>query len=532
MNAGATQSTKFCINCGAPVVARFCGNCGQPTAFGQQPPPQQPVAGGYGGVPVGSFQQQPPPQQQGYGSGMVPSPVNSSPALYMQPQQPQQQPQQQQPYQGLRPPSQPVLQQQSQPMLQQQQVIQQQPSVMIMQQQQQHQPWVVQITAIRAHQLPKLHGGFHKVDSFVRIRIGSGGAMVTYQTSVVKGTYDPDYGRHAFPPTPVEQIFSPITVEVWDAERNRADDLISSVSMSPAEILRLAMKGGLVQQALERPTFTFEAVLPLKTKKKRLTKWSGVSLTLGITLTWPSDLMMMSYGDRQAWFQNTAGGERCLSALKRWNIHSAYHDEMVSLNQWDIALICDDSGSMGSMEESSNMTRWEELKQIVKITIDISSQLHEDGLALSFLNRPGRERVRSWEDCHEMFRHHPSGTTPITQAVVSVMQQHQMRPKPLLLLIATDGEPDNVASFVSALASRDTSRVFVCILACSDKEEDVGFLEQIHAQIKNLDVIEEFKLEKRRVHREHRYAHYSQGDHAARFLLGAIYPKFDMLDFY
>lgn len=75
-------------------------------------------------------------------------------------------------------------------------------------------PWTLQVTIVRAHALPKLHGGFHKVDSFVKMRVGHGPGSVTYQTNVVRGTYDPDYGRQAFAPTAIEQIFTPVTLEV------------------------------------------------------------------------------------------------------------------------------------------------------------------------------------------------------------------------------------------------------------------------------------------------------------------------------
>jgi len=293
--------------------------------------------------------------------------------------------------------------------------------------------------------------------------------------------------------------------------------------MSAGELLRLNGRRATMQNG-----FDLNVVFQLKTKKKRLTKYTGVTLTVHFHLFFPIEVANMPQNQRDQWLAQQISTDRIMPILQRHNIHTSYHDDMMSLQQFDIVMIADDSGSMNSREETSNMTRWEELKMIVKITIDLAAALSPTGLELLFLNRAGKQNVRSWEDVQNLFGANPSGSTPIARSASEAMSRPHY--KPILLLMATDGEPDDLPGFVSTLTNRDISRTIVSILACSDREDDVAFLEGVHQSVKGLDVIEEFKLEKRRVHRVHKYAHYHMADHAARWLLGAIYPKYDVLD--
>ena len=53
---------------------------------------------------------------------------------------------------------------------------------------------------------------------------------------------------------------------------------------------------------------------------------------------------------------------------------------------------------MSTREERSNATRWDELTQSVRVALDILAALHENGVHVRFLNRPGVDNARSWED--------------------------------------------------------------------------------------------------------------------------------------
>jgi hypothetical protein len=53
---------------------------------------------------------------------------------------------------------------------------------------------------------------------------------------------------------------------------------------------------------------------------------------------------------------------------------------------------------MNTREERSNVTRWDELKQSVRVALEILAALHENGVGVRFLNREGVANARSWED--------------------------------------------------------------------------------------------------------------------------------------
>jgi hypothetical protein len=53
-------------------------------------------------------------------------------------------------------------------------------------------------------------------------------------------------------------------------------------------------------------------------------------------------------------------------------------------------------------------------------------------------------------------------------------------------MIATDGVPNDLNSFTRLLASRDVSRIYISILACSDNDKDVGYLNKLDREIQNL----------------------------------------------
>jgi hypothetical protein len=131
-------------------------------------------------------------------------------------------------------------------------------------------PWSCSIQVHKGVHLPKVHV-LKALESYLKLRVGHGVTAFTAQsTGFGKGDH-PTY-ECVFPPFSLEQVFTPVTLEVWDHEKSRADILVSSVSLSASEICRLAFKAGQQQQALQAPTFSFDYIAPLKTKKKRLTK--------------------------------------------------------------------------------------------------------------------------------------------------------------------------------------------------------------------------------------------------------------------
>ncbi len=321
---------------------------------------------------------------------------------------------------------------------------------------------------------------------------------------------------------------------MWDWDKLSSDH-ISTVVLTASEILRQLLTAGRGDVALQ-PRFQYALALALPNKKK-----ARSFLEVSLDVTWPAELHALAPQQRQAWFQN-AGSARVKTVLQHWGIKPSFFNDLFSLDRFDFAMVLDDSGSMASRISGTHKTRWDELKEITRIAVEIAGALDSDGMEINFLNRSGLKGVSTWEQAERLFRSPPSGSTPLTEATQRAFAS--LKPnKPLLVMIATDGVPDNLASFTNLLARRDVSRIYVSILACSDNDRDVGYLNKLDREIQNLgtavvvvvvaaaaapflilaDVLDDYQSELKEVQRRMGPAvPYSMGDHVARYLLGAV----------
>ena len=149
---------------------------------------------------------------------------------------------------------------------------------------------------------------------------------------------------------------------------------------------------------------------------------------------------------------------------------------------------------------------------------------------LIFLNREDAkpiQNVRSWDQAKQYFDKKPSGTTPLSKAIETAYSL--VGAKPVVLIIATDGAPNSLEKFTKLLRERDPNRIKISILACSDRDSDIGYLNKLDKDIPALDVLDDYKSERKEVKKFAKFANYTLGDHVARLCLAA-YEKYDKLD--
>jgi hypothetical protein len=82
------------------------------------------------------------------------------------------------------------------------------------------------------------------------------------------------------------------------------------------------------------------------------------------------------------------------------------------LSKTDVALLCDDSGSMRTTIKEPNkppITRWQELKRLAATCIEIVTAINPAGLDLYFLNRPPVKAVTSVQGLQAVFDTPPAG---------------------------------------------------------------------------------------------------------------------------
>jgi hypothetical protein len=82
------------------------------------------------------------------------------------------------------------------------------------------------------------------------------------------------------------------------------------------------------------------------------------------------------------------------------------------------------------------------------------------------------------------------------------------------------------------LKKRDSNRIFISILACSDNDNEIGYLNKLDKDVPHLDVLDDWNSERKEIARKNKIfaKEYSLGDHVARYFLGSVYEKYDKLD--
>jgi hypothetical protein len=271
--------------------------------------------------------------------------------------------------------------------------------------------------------------------------------------------------------------------------------------------------------------------------------------------------------------------EQFRAIAQRYEISDYFAGKLKQLEGWEIVLILDDSGSMNTplKQQGTNaspfaksITRWDELKQVgigswallrlalqarnlrvhsagpaccpvppylqtVSIIIDIGAVMDKDGLDIYFLNRATMLNVTSSAQLQQVFSTPASGLTPITPVLQHVLAAKKAIAveRNLLVIIATDGAPTNAqgeidtASLRHCLVSeRNTAKVHVQFVACTDDDSTVEYLNDWDIKIPNVDVVDDYHSERAEVLKaQGRDFKFSFGDYVVKTLLGSIDPE-------
>jgi hypothetical protein len=196
---------------------------------------------------------------------------------------------------------------------------------------------------------------------------------------------------------------------------------------------------------------------------------------------------------------------------------------------------------MNTPVDGTQGTRWDELRSIVQIVIEIGCVFDSNGVDVHFLNRASMPNVTDGRQVVESFSQRPGGMTPLTPALRRIFQSAASKPgsdKSLLVFVATDGAPTDANGNVDIRSlenlmrnERQANTTYVTFLACTDDDSSVEYLSQWDRSMMNVDVVDDYKTEREEVRRNrgHNYP-FSFGDYVAKALLGAVDPQMDMLD--
>lgn len=215
------------------------------------------------------------------------------------------------------------------------------------------------------------------------------------------------------------------------------------------------------------------------------------------------------------------------------------------LEEFEIVFVGDDSGSMGTQIQDGSRdpfgaipTRWTELQRYATNVVEIATCLDPDGVDIRFLNRQGFRNVASVSQVAAAFHPPPNGFTPLVRTIKAIFEEkaHILKERKMLLIIATDGAPtddsgyDQTKQFLALLRDRPKN-VFVSIIACTDDNDAVGYLNKIDRIVPGIDVSDDYLSESKEVKKaQGKDFQFSYGDYVVKTLLGAVDVNFDRLD--
>jgi hypothetical protein len=207
------------------------------------------------------------------------------------------------------------------------------------------------------------------------------------------------------------------------------------------------------------------------------------------------------------------------------------------LINYKVVLVCDDSGSMSTLTRFRE-PRWAELCRFVSTVFSVTECIEQSPLDVYFLNRPSLLNVQQLGQITEAFAAPPCGPTPI----VPVLRHALAQPCPptymgRIFILCTDGEPTdqydrpNPRQLYDLLARERRYNDYVTILACTDDDSSIEYLNRWDVLLPRLDVVDDYENEKKEVlWAQGRQFRFSFGDYVVKILLGSVVPQLDRLD--
>jgi hypothetical protein len=233
--------------------------------------------------------------------------------------------------------------------------------------------------------------------------------------------------------------------------------------------------------------------------------------------------------------------DRIKDVVNKYDISDNFIKQLKDLSRFDIVALFDDSGSMSTMIDGFayiNKTRWHELMESAQMVVDIATCFDADGIDAYFLNFDTYRQINSFDQISTIFNRVPSGTTNISSKLNEIYRNKEsvLREKELLILVFTDGEPNNGDSFNNLRKTvkhiTQSGRVYVSFIMCTDEDHIVqAYDKHFDKDILNVDVIDDYKSEAKQIKRiQGDKFRFTRGDYIVKVMIGSINQSIDALD--
>lgn len=236
------------------------------------------------------------------------------------------------------------------------------------------------------------------------------------------------------------------------------------------------------------------------------------------------------------------GNSRLCQVCCKYEIQPKMSKYLSRLSVFEIVIVCDDSSSMMSLVDGTQRTRWDELRSIVKIIVEIGVLFDSNGVDVYFLNRPAVLNVTDPTLIDQAFETPPHGFTPLVPVLDKVFRSELAdhgRNKKLLVFVATDGEPTdrhgapNRSELERVMKKvRNAETTYVSFVICTDDTVGVDYLDRWDKTMQNVDINDDYKTQRNKIRQCRGQINYpfTHGDYIVKALVGAVVPELDRLD--
>jgi hypothetical protein len=162
------------------------------------------------------------------------------------------------------------------------------------------------------------------------------------------------------------------------------------------------------------------------------------------------------------------------------------------------------------------------------------------GCSIYFLNKRTSpvHNVKDESQIIPLFEDKPSGYTPLAKVFNQVLKDNEtiLNEQKLLVVVVTDGEPTDefgkqaIYPFRQAIQNRHKN-VYTSIVACTDDQSCVEYLNRWDRDLPRLDVVDDFRSERDEVQKAKGVDFpFTFGDYVVKALVGSIDPDLDNMD--
>ena len=222
----------------------------------------------------------------------------------------------------------------------------------------------------------------------------------------------------------------------------------------------------------------------------------------------------------------------------KYEIERNLANHLYLLKDYKIIIVCDDSGSMNTIIDETNRTRWDQLCYIVKIILEIGTIFDSNGVDIHFINRGSFFNLTNPKLINAIFSIRPCGYTPLVPVLRKIFKSSSNNQKKNLVFIATDGASTNNKGNVKVnelehlmINGRQSETTHVMFLSCTDDQSCIDYLNEWDKNMINVDVTDNYEREKSKIlsFRGPNYS-FSIGDYIVKALIGAIHPQTDQIN--